>query len=187
MSITNKTRGKVVAGGREEISGGSAVAGTNVTAIEYGGSPVYKTVLNLMATPITLTDEAGVVLYGGVKVLDLPEGCILVLGATTDLVATVSGNLDAAAEGDFGLGTVTASNNNTLSSTEVDILPSTAMTMSSSTGDMNGQSTAVAFLDGTSTAKDVYLNAIWDDADHNGGAMTVTGTITLIWLNLGDY
>lgn len=189
MGIVNKTRGKTVAG-RTLTEGATpgVVAGTYVTTANSGGDPIYRTVFNLNVTPITLTDETGVILYGGLKILDFPEGCILVLGATVDLAIAASGNLDATAEGDFSLGTVTASNNDTLTSTEVDILPSTAIAaLVASAGTATGQSTAVAFLDGTSTAKDMYLNVIFDDSDHDGGSMTVTGTITLVWLNLGDY
>lgn len=32
----------------------------------------------------------------------------------------------------------------------------------------------------------MFLNYLWDDADHDGGTMTVTGTITFHWINLGD-
>lgn len=40
--------------------------------------------------------------------------------------------------------------------------------------------------DGTSTAIDLYLNFLVDDADQAGGTLTVSGTITFVWINLGD-
>ena len=188
MGITSKTKGRVVGGNLQATGVAGAPAGTNVAARESGGDPVHKTTLNLAATPITLTDETGVILHGGLKVYDFPEGNILILGVVADLAVTVAGNLDADAAGDFGMGTVTASNNANLTSTEVNIIPSTATLMSGSTGDTNGKNiAAIAPLDGTSTAVDLYLNYIWDDADHNGGSQTVTGTITVAWINLGDY
>lgn len=46
-------------------------------------------------------------------------------------------------------------------------------------------------FNGTATAKDVYLNVLVDDADHDvtGTACNLifNGTITLTWVNLGDY
>lgn len=46
-------------------------------------------------------------------------------------------------------------------------------------------------FNGTSTAKDCYLNVLVDDADHDvtGTACNLifNGTITLTWVNLGDY
>ena len=187
MSIVNKTRGKTVAGSYEQASSEGAVAGTNVTAIESGAGALHKTVFNLAATPVTMTDEPGVILHGGVKIYDFAAGCILILGATSDIVATGGGNVDAAAAGDFSAGSVIASNNNTLTSTEATVIPSTAYTLSSSTGDLNGQSTGVTYIDGTGTDVDLYFNVLVDDSDHTGGTITLTGTITLIWLNLGTY
>jgi hypothetical protein len=170
-----------------------AVAGTGVTTEELGGSVVHQTVLTFVNTPIPLTDEVGVVAYGGLKVYDFPAGLILVLGATSDLDLTKSSaGVNANWDGDFGIGTVTASNNATLSSTEQNILPTTATPQAASGATTaNGQNTAVAFLDGTSTAVDAFLNFLVDDADHNvtGTAcnIIVNGTVTLTWANLGDY
>ena len=56
-----------------------------------------------------------------------------------------------------------------------------------SIGPMDGLNTAAAFLDGTGTAKDAFLNILIDDADQDGGGtVTVTGTITITWMQLGD-
>lgn len=169
-------------------SGVGAKAGANVTAVENGDGTVHKTVLTLAAQAITLTDEAGVVLYGGLKVYDFPAGVIKIHGATADLTVAVAGNLVADADGDVGLGTITASNNSTLASTEQDILPTTAIPqLVASAGTADAIPTAdVAPINGTSTAADAYLNFLWDDADHNGGTMTASGTVTIIWSNLGD-
>lgn len=174
------------------MTGGTvgAAAGTNVTAVEYGNNAVHKTVLTLAATPITLTDEAGVVLYGGQKVYDFPEGLLVFLGAALDADVAVAGSLNADADGDVGLGTVTASNNATLATTEQNLIPTTAIAqLVSSAGPCDCQSTSTesgTILDGTTTAVDAFLNFLWDDADHDGGTMTVTGTLTLIWAIAGD-
>jgi hypothetical protein len=48
-----------------------------------------------------------------------------------------------------------------------------------------------AFLDGTSTAVDMFLNFLIDDADHDITTETpylyCTGTLTFFWKSLGDY
>jgi hypothetical protein len=163
-------------------------AGTNVTIKETGNGPIHKTVLTFDAMPVTLTDQASTVLYGGQKVYDFPDGLISILGCVADLDVAVAGNLNADADGDVGIGTVTASNNATLATTEQNICPTTAipqLVASAGTSDCQNAA-AIAPLDGTGTAVDVFLNYVWDDADHNGGSMTVTGTITIIWVQLGD-
>ena len=81
-----------------------------------------------------------------------------------------------------------------MSSTEDNLLPSTATPQAvTSATTAKGQSTSAEniVVDGTSTAMDVYLNILVDDADQD---VTTTpcniicnGTITLHWTNLGDY
>jgi hypothetical protein len=55
----------------------------------------------------------------------------------------------------------------------------------------NGGGAKLLLADGTTTAVDLFLNFLIDDADHNVAANTpylyCTGTITLFWKNLGDY
>lgn len=165
---------------------------TTATIANYGAdtSSLRTTVLTLSSLPITMTDEAGVVAYGGKQLLDMPEGGILFLGAHADLDVVKSGSgINADFDGDFGLGTVTASNNNSLSSTEQNLIPTTATPQAAAgVTTANGQSTAVAFIDGNSTAADVYLNFLIDDADQNGGGtLLVSGTIIIHWLPLGNY
>ena len=217
--------------------------GTGVTATEYGNqNTLHRTELKLDGLALTLTDEAGVVGYVGQKIYDFPEGAIMILGAVADLTVTESGATAATASGDFSLGTATASNNATLTSTEADVIPSTAFgPLVSSAGTLKGISLAVItsltnstgrtpddtlanhadlstyatdaavieqnvadlggkineiialisglfakVLDGTATAKDLYLNVLVDDADQAGGTLTITGTISITWINLGD-
>jgi hypothetical protein len=43
-------------------------------------------------------------------------------------------------------------------------------------------------LDGTATAKDAFLNFLFDTADiSDDDAITVNGTVTIYWVNLGNY
>lgn len=162
-----------------------------ITAAEYGGGVVHKTVLSLAATQVTVGNTTGVS-FGGLKLYDFPEGRILVLGVTADLDFDWSGqDIAADGSGDFSLGT-TITSDATLSTTDVDLLPSTALTdpFVAGVGEGKGALAASAQFDGTTTAKDLNLNLIIDDADVADGAsdvVTVSGTVTVTWINLGDY
>lgn len=166
--------------------------GATVTASET--FPVlHTTVLTLTATPITVADDAGVAQYGGTgKIYDFPEGLIQVYGAV------VSGSITMGATGTFidawtgviALGTAAAGTGSTLTSTEADIMASnsiSAATAKVAAIDAVSTNAASPILDGTATAKDLYLNiAIADDATHTAGTGTFTGTVTITWAKLGD-
>lgn len=173
----------------------AAAAGTGVALTEETLTPRTVT-LTLTDVDLALTDEAGVVAYAGLKVLDFPEGVVCILGAVADLDLTKSSagvNVDW--DGDFSLGTVTASNNGTLAGTEANIIPSTATPQAAAGATTaNGKSTATecpAYLDGTSTPVDVFLNVLVDDADHDvtGTAcnLIANGTLKITYVMLGDY
>ena len=178
------------------LVGVGAAAGTGVAAVENGNGALHKTVLTLTNTPVVLADEAGVVAYGGLKIYDFPEGFIHFFGATANLTLGKSAaGVNADWDGDFALGTVTASNNATLASTEQDLIPTTATpqataSLTTATG-VSTTTEASKILDGHTTAKDVFLNILVDDADHDVTTtptnIVVNGTITLLWANLGDY
>lgn len=169
-----------------------AAAGTGVTAETTGNGILNKTTVTFTDVVIPLADAAGVVAYGGLKFFDAPAGLLHVLGAVANLAVTKSstGVIDAF-DGDFAVGTVTASNNNTLSSTEANIIPSTATPQAvAGATTAKGVSTAAATLDGTDTAVDMFLNFLVDDTDHDvtgtPANLIVNGTIVVHWVNLGD-
>lgn len=175
---------------------GTVPSGINVTnegegAGECGTGVIRQTVLEFTADQaVTMTDEAGVVLYGGLKIYDFPAGDITILAAVADLDIEGTGNVTATFDGDVGIGTATAGNNNALAGTEQDILPTTATPQAvASLTTANGRSTAISKHDGTSTAIKAYLNFLVDDADHNGGGITVKSgsKIYLTWFVGGDY
>lgn len=186
---------KIYANGREVVSAPAvgAANGSGVVASESGNGVINKTVLTLTSTPVVLADEAGVVAYGGLKVYDFPAGNILVLGAVADLdIVKSSAGVNNDFDGDVGVGTVTASNNNSLSSTEQNIIGTTSTPQAvSGATTANCRSADTVTLDGTTTPADVFLNFLVDDADHNVGGtpcnIVVTGTMTLHWINLGDF
>lgn len=166
--------------------------GATVTATESGNGTVHQTTLTLAATPVTMRDvEQG----GGVKVYDFPAGRILLLGATSSIAVTttsaVAGTLNPSVVCNYGVGSTTQANA-TLATTEQDMVQVTAFTSSANPTEpsavANGFGALVA-LDGTTTPVDAFLNlAVAGATDIDGDAtVTVAGTITLTWVNLGDY
>jgi hypothetical protein len=172
-----------------------AGAATGALATEYGDPQniVHKTVLTFNALAFTVTDALA---YYGTKIYDFPQGRILVLGCTGSLAftttSTIASTINSAANMDWALGTATATNI-TLDTTMVDILPKvdnpTSTVINVAAAATVGALAASAQFDGTTTPIDVFLNVSFPtnteiDAD---GTMTVSGTITLTWLGLGDY
>ncbi len=161
---------------------------------KMSGAGYFRTVeLTLEDVAVALADNAGVVAYGGKKLFDFPEGAFAYVGAVADLALTKSSaGVNADWDGDISLGTVTASNNASLSSTEQDLAPTTPTPQAVSgttTGDMVSTA-APALFDGSAGAKSCYLNLLVDDADHDvtGTAcnLIVNGTIKLHYIFLGD-
>jgi hypothetical protein len=170
--------------------------GTTVAAAE-NIMGFKTTVLTCTATPISFTDEAGTVQYGGVKIYDFPVGAICILGGVVDGALTLAAPFIDAWEGDVALGTATATTGKTLTGTEADILPSVAIAAATSkVGTIGAVPVATAltesgarWFDGTTTAKDMYLNFVVDDNVAHTGTLagTFTGTVTFHWIYLGDH
>jgi hypothetical protein len=173
---------------KSTVGVGAVTSGAKV--VEYGDGYVHKSVFTIDKT-MTITDAAGTGGYGGYKFYDLPAGNILVLGAVVDLDGTSASlgtdGLVAAADGDFSIGTATC-NAGALSSTEADIIASTAIAQFVTTaGPIVGKNADISTHDGTSTAKDLYVNVIFDDADSGANdSLRITGNATVWWINLGD-
>lgn len=169
---------------------GSVPANASTTATTTADG-VLKTVITLSGRSVTMTDAGAAGSHGSIQLYDFPAGNLFFLGATCDLTLTagVGGITDTAAVV-VGVGTATlAVDNATLTGTEADLVPSTAATLSGGVGTGKGKSLtagAVVF-DGTTTAKDAWLNIAVPDADSTANdTITVSGTITLVWANLGD-
>lgn len=174
--------------------GAGTKAGTGVTVEEYGDGVLHKTVLTLSGYTQAMTDN-GANASGGTKIYDFPEGAITILGAVVSLALTT--NMGATSDMVGGLGTATAAADGTLSGTEQDIVPSTALSFSSSavafhaihaTAGTSAAQGIASLFDGTTTAVDLYLNfADGHDTGGTGKYVGATGTITLTWLFLGDH
>lgn len=177
--------------------GAGAKASASLSVTEYGDGVLHKTVLETSGLTVTISDDAGVAQYGGVKVYDFPLGAICVVGCVVSgtLTAGVTGTITDNWDGDVALGTVTATTGATLTSTEADIMASTAVSAGASDkiGVVSAKSVATVltesgarWLDGTATAKDMYLNFVIDDsATHTAGTATFVGKIEFIWMNIG--
>lgn len=176
-------------------SGSSPV--NTVTAYEFGDKFARKTVLECLDLAISITDDAAVAQYGGVKVYDFPVGLLNVTGVKVKgiLTAGVTGTVIDNWDGDVALGTITASTGATLVSTEANIMPSAAVSAGASDklGVVDTHSIAAALteaaqrvLDGTATAIDMFLNFVIDDDDTHGASTALfTGTIEINWEMLG--
>ncbi len=176
-----------------------ATSATAAVGVEANGavaaeaSGMNRTVLTLSSVAFALTDVGATVAYSGKKIYDMPDGQIVIFGASANLtLGKSSAGVNVDWDGDFSLGTVTASNNATLTSTEANIIVSTATPQA-----VAGATTAKAvgittplYLDGSGTAVDIYLNFLVDDADQDVTGtpcnLIVSGTVTLLWANLGD-
>lgn len=155
--------------------------------------PFCQTKLTLNNVPQSVVNGTE---YQGTKLYTFPEGRINVLGVTATLqqktTSALASTLNASSTGAIALGTATASST-TLNGTMADLLPSTAFT-SSATVNVAGTAVSAALassaqFDGTSTAKAVYLNTAYattTDVDGNA-TQTISGTIVITWVDLGDY
>lgn len=153
----------LIRNGKEIIPASNDGAAATVTGLSYeekGNGILNKTILTLDEVVFALTDNAGTVAYSGKKLYDFPAGAILCLGALANLTVTKdAAGVDADFNGDFSVGTVTASNNATLAGTEANLIKSTAMPQ------------AVA---GATTAKGGAVNTIAALTDNSTGTAADT-------------
>lgn len=164
--------------------------GATVTATETSGI-VQKTVLTFTALPLTIRDtQQG----GGVKIYDFPEGRIAFLGATGSIAMTttsvLASTLNTGVTCNWGVGTTTQANA-TLATTEQNIVQVANITASATinvAGAASNSFGAATAIDGTGTAVDAYLNvAVAGATDIDADAtVTITGSVTIFWINLGD-
>lgn len=170
---------------------GAKAGGSAVAVAEYGNGTIHKTVLTLTSLSVTMTDATTNGSHGTQKLYDFPEGAIQVLGGSMNLTTLAgSGGIADGAALVGGLGTAAVGTNNaTLTSTEQDLIASTAGTLSSGAGTLKKHASLIATAyDGTATPIDAILNLAVPDADSSSNdTVSVSGTITLVWANLGDY
>lgn len=165
-----------------------------VTVVESGDSQIHKSVFTLTALPITMRDtEQG----GGAQIYTFPAGRIFHMGSIGSIAVTTTSvladTLNAGVTCNWGVGTTTQASA-TVATTEQDLVNVAAFTASATINVAGATATGVgpavlASHDGTSTAKAVFVNlAVAGATDIDANAtVTVSGTITINWLNVGDY
>lgn len=174
------------------VAGVGAKNGAAVAVAESGDAAVHRSVFTLTALSITVTDTDDTPgAHGSHKLYDFPAGVIGRLGCSYNLTTTAGagGITDTAAlVGALG-STATAADNATLTTTEADFIASTAGTLTGGAGVLASHGPAnVTALDGHTTAVDLYLNVAVPDADVTASdTLAVSGTITCLWTNAGDY
>lgn len=173
---------------------GAASFPAYTTVQEYGEGLRHTTLLRLTGFPVVTGNTTGAS-FGSKALYVFPEGGILVeacnayfseiyFNTATGSDADISGG----GSGDYSIGS-TATADATLSSTDVNILPSTAMLdpFVAGAGRSNVSSVLAApvGLNGNATAVTAYLNVIIDDADVGDGAAAdnvyFTGDIWMQW------
>jgi len=175
------------------ISGSSAqvpAANTATLSVSESGSQILrKSVFTIAAHSVAMTDAGVAGCHGSVQLCDFPVGLIQIIGSTMSLATTAgAGGIVAGAAVVQSVGTAAVGTDNaTLTSTEADIIPSTAGTLTAGIGAPVGVSTTPAVFDGHATAKDAYLNFAVPDADSSASdTIEVTGTVTIFWHYFGD-
>lgn len=170
-------------------AGVGAVAGTGVSLASEQFGNVHQTVITLTALAITVTDTGGANGgYGTQKIYDFPEGNLVIMGAVSNLTAiTAAAGISATATVKHSLGTAAEATNDTLDSTQANLIPSSSSVLVGSAGTGTGLSTAQTILNGTATAVDAILNiGVADAGISSSSSVTITGTVTITWVNLGD-
>lgn len=173
-----------------ESASGGAVAGAGVSSTQVPG--MITRIINFANTPMPLIDTAGVVARSALKFFDFPDGQVNILGCTVDITLARNANgVNADWDGDIAVGTVAAAGDATLTSTEANVVASTATTQAvAGVGTAKAIQSAAVTFDGTTTAVDLYLNVLVDDVDHDvtttPTSLLVNGKITLTYAMLGD-
>lgn len=176
--------------------GAIPVAQNTITAVEKGVGLIHQTVLTMTNTPVAVSDTH---VGGGVKIYTFPKGRIIVIGVTGSsaitTTSTISSTLNSGVTCNWGLGSVitTTQDSGTLATTQQDLLPTTAITSSTTINVAAAASTGAlassAQFDGTSTASVINWNigvASATDIDADA-TITVVGLLTVTWIWLGTY
>lgn len=166
---------------------GGAVGSAEVTQVTYSRGYSFTTILTLDEFPVTLVKDGTTSGGGGSLLYTFPVGMVLPVGGSSNLTIAASGDKSFLAS----IGSAAADTGGTLTSTEITFLPSTAATTTSGAGTCKMKATVLApvpgvWLDGTSTAAKMYLNACLN-ADATGVEdLLFSGTVVYRWEYGGD-
>lgn len=165
---------------------------TGLTGVERVGT-MHRTILTLVAVPVATADHTTAGAQGTLALYTFPRGNILFVGGSTNLTITADGTgVTTGASVVGSVGTVApGAGDATLTSTEANLIPSTAATLTLLAGVMKGRGVTQTFFDNTTTTASTQMTAnlnfgIPDAGTTAAGVITVSGTIELVWVNLGD-
>lgn len=163
----------------------------SLSRAKQSAAPVVKKTIPLLDFPIVVAGATGIG-FGSAVVMNLPEGNILLLGlvlnATFSKSAGATG-VQAAFDGDFGLGTTPASDA-TITAGDVDLVASTALGAATSgvSPVQRGTNATQVIINNTAADLEVNLNLLIDDANINADAQTilVNGDLVIAYIVLSD-
>lgn len=156
--------------------------------------PFFRLTFRFDAARVTVTDAAGSGSSGSLKIFTFDEGVVALIGSRHDVAGVAEGTALTTAAGDaayliaFGSAAANAGDG-ALTGTEVDWGAATATLTNS-----GGVATAATVitgpatgLDGTGTAKDVYLNWSGSAATIDAtSTIDISGTFSIVGVLLGD-
>jgi hypothetical protein len=167
-------------------------SGTIDCVIEKTG-PMFKLVFTLTAARISVTDGAASGSYGSLKIFDFVQAALSFLGTRQDYTAYSAASALTTGAGDaafvIGVGTtaIAAAADAVLAAAEQNVGASISQTLSAGTTTGTASTHPTVALDGTSTAKDLYLNFSGSAATVDASStIDVTGTIEVVGILLGD-
>jgi hypothetical protein len=162
-------------------------------SLSRGGNQgvVRRSVFRLADLAIEVDGATGVG-FGSAVLGDLPEGNILLLGAIAYLQFTKGAGatgVQDAFDGDYSVGT-TATADATLSGTDVNVIPSSALGAATSgvSPVARGANGTPAMLDNTDGSLELNLNLLIDDANISADdqGLTAEGYVELLYSVMGD-
>lgn len=153
--------------------------------------------IDLSSCKLAWTDNGASGGYTSLKIIDFPEGKINILGATANFTNITLGAGLGASSTTFVLsaGTSPEATGTTLDGAMVNVIPSTAVSITASVGTSFASSTAAlttSVTDGHTTPIDLYLNFAADATDSTASktaaeaGLTLTGTVYVWYINMGD-
>ena len=182
-------------GGIVAVGAITGVSDGNGTGVVTTATATSSDVGNCRQTTIVVDDLAVPISYGGpttnhvggAKIYVFPQGRILVHGVTVANFKMATNTVITAAEGgDYSCGTTIGASTG-LVTTAVDLCPKTSI--DPWTNIVSAALASSAQFDGTSTAKDFYVNLEVDTADISAPTTAIvdSATIKITWTQLGDY
>ena len=173
----------------------TAPASGTITAVDEQFGPFVRTTFTLTAARIAVTDAGGSGSYGSSVLYTLPQCAVSFLGCRQNYTAFAEGAALTTAAGDavfeIGVGTtaIAAAADGTLGNgVDENVGQAVAVTDSGGTGTgtaVNGCGTTA--FDGTTSA--IVLNLNWSGSAATidaSSTIDVTGTISVLWVHMGD-